>query len=302
VRVRRANNQRESSRQSSPGAGSRARGPRVKRARNRRKPDWLRATLLVLLMGLAGECVWAAFNSPRLAVRRIVVAGSRTLSPDQVAAMTGVRLGSNIFRANLYRARKAVQAAPAIRDANVSRLLPDTIAVTLEEREPVLTLAAGTRLFDVDADGVVYREIRQPVRGRAILSLERAPSIGQGQTLDPSVVEAALHCVKLARADGLLLWKITIDAQDDLWLNIKVGGPAGVPGPSLRVRMGRPLELGAKFADARHILRGAPQLAEAAEYLDVSCPRRPAYRVAAGSSESAPGLPSRSAPATGPGL
>jgi hypothetical protein len=278
------------------------RGARVKRARNRRRPDWLRALLIVLLMGLAGECVWAAFNSPRLAVRRIVVAGSRTLSPDQVTAMTGVCLGSNIFRANLYRARKAVQAAPAIRDANVARLLPDTIAVTLEEREPVLTLAAGSRLFDVDAAGVVYREIAQPVRGRAILSLGLQPSVELGQTLDRSVVEAALHCVRLARADGLLLWKITIDAQDDLWLNIRVGGPPGVPGPSLKVRMGRPQELGAKFADARHILRGAPQLAEAAAYLDVSCPRRPAYCVAAGSGGDAPGLASRSAPTAGPGL
>src|SRR5262249_60464518 len=104
-RVGGANNQRQSSRQPSPGAGKRVPGPRVKRARNRRKPDWLRAILIVLLMGLAGECVWAAFNSPRLAVRRIVVAGSRTLSRDQVTAMMGVRLGTNIFRANLFRAR-----------------------------------------------------------------------------------------------------------------------------------------------------------------------------------------------------
>jgi POTRA domain, FtsQ-type len=300
--MRRANTLRDSSRAPSGVARRVAPGPRPKRARNRRRPDWLRALLTVLLMGLAGECVWAAFNSPRLAVRRIVVTGSRTLSPDQVTAMTGVPLGSNIFRANLYRARKAVQAAPAIRDANVARLLPDTIAVTLEEREPALTLAAGTRLFDVDATGVVYREIHQPVRGRAILFLEANPSLELGQTLDPSVVEAALHCVRLARADGLLLWKITIDAHDDLWLNIKVSGPPGAPGPSLKIRMGRPQELGAKFADARHVLRGAPQLAEAAEYLDVSCPRRPAYRVAAGSGGSAPGMPSHTAPAAGPGL
>jgi hypothetical protein len=265
--------------------------------------------MTAMLVALAGECLYAAFHSPRFLIRRIQVAGAKTLSPEDVTRLTGLRPGTNIFRANLYRANRALRSVPAIREANVSRVLPDTIAVTLTEREPRFLLSVATRLWEVDREGVVFREVgarrpapgaqrpvgtdqrpaplndRAPGTGRrapTILSLPPSTVVQLGKPLDPSVIQSALHCAKMAHADGLKIWKIRVDAHGDLWLNIRVPGPSREMEPSWSVRLGRAEQLTAKFADARRILRGAPQLAVTAEYLDVSCPRRPAYRLAAG--------------------
>jgi hypothetical protein len=240
--------------------------------------------LAALFLVLGGQGVWAAFNAPQLAVQRIVVAGSQTLQPEQVAAMTGIGLGTNIFRANLYRARKTIQSVPAIREANVARLLPSTIAITLVERRPALVLASSGRLFEVDGEGVIFREISPfapPSAGLPLLSPQPGVPARLGERLDRSVVEAALHCVRLARAKGLLLSKMSIDAHGDLWLNVKVAGERSQPSSSLPIRIGRPQELSAKISDTSDLLQHAPQLAQVAQYLDVSCPRRPAYRLAA---------------------
>jgi hypothetical protein len=274
--------------------------------------------LLAVLVALAGECLYAAFHSPRFLIRRIQVVGAKTLSAEDVTRLTGLRPGTNIFRANLYRATRAIRVLPAIREANISRVLPDTIAVTLTEREPRFLLTVMTRQWEVDREGIVFREVVRPaapavpgarvdgstpgpvpgptgvpsVPGTGhretgaplptILSLPPTTPVRLGQALDRSLIRAALHCAKLAYADGLKIWKIRVDGHGDLWLNIKVPGPSRGSEPSWTVRMGRAEQLTAKFADARKVIRGAPQLAVTAEYLDVSCPRRPAYRLAAG--------------------
>jgi cell division protein FtsQ len=307
------------------GEEPRARAQRAKR--NRRKPDWLRALLSGLLFLLGAECIWAAFHSPRLAVQRIVVTGSTTLTSEQVAAMAGIRVGENIFRTNLFRIRQAIRSAPAIREANVARLLPATLAIQVVEREARLILLQGARYYEVDAEGVVFREV--PPRKAALGSVLRAPRYSGslsapvtddprlstrsaehgarsgsvatlvlrpgltarlGETLPRPIVEAALHCVRLARAEGLMLRKMSIDAHGDLWLNVAVAGASSTAPLSLPIRVGRSEELGAKFADTRHVLQHAPRLAAVAQYLDVSCPRRPAYRVAAEDSRSAVAL------------
>lgn len=280
------------SRRGAPGPNRPVRGIAACRRprRNRRRPNWARLSLSAVLFATGAAGIWQAFNSPYLVIRRIVVTGSESLSPEQVAAMTGLRIGTNIFRANLYRAGKAVRSVPAIREASVARLLPGTIVITVVERRPVLTVAQGRRRFEVDAEGVVFQELPASAplpADRLLLSLRPGPSLRLGERLDGSLIQVALHCARLARAEGLSLWKLSIDAHDDLWLNVKVAGQSSQPAVSLPIRIGRPQELSAKFADTRHVLQHAPHLAAVAQYLDVSCPRRPAYRVAAEDSGSA---------------
>jgi hypothetical protein len=98
-----------------------------------------------------------------------------------------------------------------------------------------------------------------------------------GQKVPRELLVSAKQCVRLARAAGLSLTKISIDAQHHLWLNIQVPGAGGALVKPLRVRMGRPEDLALKFADAQQVLRGAPQVSDLAAYLDVSCAGRPAY-------------------------
>jgi cell division protein FtsQ len=240
------------------------------------------------VIGLGAEILYVAFNSPRLAVKKVRVEGVRTLKPTQVAALTGVPLGHNIFRTNLYRARRSVQKEPVIHHVTISRLLPDTVVVSVHERTPAFTLALGERWMEVDAYGMIYRSLAQPLPKLPVLSLEGGTSLSVGQKVPPEWLSSATQCVRLARAAGLAVTKITVDAHHDLWLNIGVSGAGSPLTKPLRVRLGRPEALQLKFADAQQVLRGAPQVSDLAAYLDVSCAGRPAYMA-----QSSPGTEGR---------
>lgn len=249
----------------------------ARRVRNRKRPDLLRGLLSLALISLGAEILFVAFNSPRLAVSKVRVDGVKSLRPERVAAMSGVPLGQNIFRTNLYRARLAMQQEPAIHHVAVSRILPDTVVVTVHERTPALTLALSERLLEVDQYGMIYRTLTQPLPGIPVLNLEDTVSWQVGQKVPLEMLASVLECVRLAKAGGLALAKITVDDHHDLWLNIGVSGAASPLTKPLRVRLGRPEDLRLKFADAQRVLRGAPQVSSLAAYLDVSCAGRPAY-------------------------
>jgi cell division protein FtsQ len=247
-----------------------------KRVRNRKRPDWLRILLSLSLLALGVETIQVAFNSPRLAVKKVSVEGAKTLPAAHVAELTGVPIGRNIFRTNLYRARLAVQQEPVIHHATISRLLPDTVVVSVYERTPAFTLDLGTRLYEVDASGMIYRSLTTPLPKLPVLCVGDEASWQIGKKLPPAVLAPASECIRLATAARLSLTKISVDAHHDLWLNISASG-AGNPPKELRIRLGRPEELRLKFADAQRVLRGAPQVSDLAAYLDVSCAGRPAY-------------------------
>jgi cell division protein FtsQ len=71
----------------------------------------------------------------------------------QVAA-TDV-LGRNIFYADLDERRRQLEQIPWVERASVMRLLPNRIAVTIEERTPVAFAQIGPRTSLIDANGVV---------------------------------------------------------------------------------------------------------------------------------------------------
>jgi cell division protein FtsQ len=210
-------------------------------------------------------------------VRRVHVAGAKTLRAEHVMSLAGVPIGQNIFRTNLYQARLAVQKEPVIHHVKITRLLPDTVVVTVHERTPAFTLATGGRLLEVDAHGMIYRSLARPLPRLPVLSMAGGSSLKVGEKITPELLASARECVRLAQAAGLSLAKITVDARRDLWLNITVSGAGSPLAKPLRVRLGRPEELQSKFADAQRVLRGAPQVTDLAAYLDVSCAGRPAY-------------------------
>jgi hypothetical protein len=103
--------------------------------------------------------------------------------------------------------------------------------------------------------------------------------------LRPDLVTTLRQCNRLAKSERLALSKIRVDGQGELWLNVHVApvqpGSTGLPtaiGDALPVRMGRSVQLKEKFQDIRQVLQTWPELSTSANYLNVMCAGRPAYR------------------------
>jgi hypothetical protein len=283
---------------------------REPRTRNRRKPDLGALARALCLVALGSQCLRVAFASPRLQLKEVQVEGTARLSPEDVQRMAGIRLGGNIFGVNLVRVRQALLQDPTIREAVVTRELPDRVAVQITDRVPEYQVAAQGVRYDVDAEDVVFQRARRYLLGRPLLDIPPAHLPPLGRKLRPEYAATARECVVLARNERLDLRHMRVDSSGELWLGIATAAGSGAaspdsqpgeetegaegsrqePGPQaegqatpgaapgkLKVRVGRMTDLPAKFRDIRNSLRGLPGLTLTAAHLDVMCPGRPAY-------------------------
>ncbi len=114
----------------------------------------LRAGLLVAMVGLFYAVVylppWAVYYEEKLGqfedylarehdmkLQKILVAGRRGLEHDELLDLMGVIENEPMLRLDLHAIRDRLMAHPAIRDASVRYMEPDTLMVTLEERLPM---------------------------------------------------------------------------------------------------------------------------------------------------------------------
>ena len=140
----------------------------------------------------------------------------------------------------------AIEAMPTVRSARVQVQLPGTLAVTIEERVPVLIWQAGTDRFLVDANGTLFSKLSAtPPAAAARLPViddrrARAGLLEVGQQLDPVDLDAATRLASLVPADiGSSAVSLAVSASDEngFVVSAKPGAWSAIFGfytPSLR--------------------------------------------------------------------
>jgi cell division protein FtsQ len=137
--------------------------------------------------------------SPDYQVRQVLVEGIQLLTAEEIIAASGIAVGDNVVFTKTAAAAERVAALPLVKSATVSRRFPDEVLVQVEERQPVATLLAGNRAFEVDGDSFVIREtspgeaIRQPL-------ISEVPDLG--------VVEVGQQLDAPALREALALWRV----------------------------------------------------------------------------------------------
>jgi hypothetical protein len=99
-------------------------------------------------------------------IRIVEVNTDGVMSREEVLERTGISEGLNIFSLNLGTAQRLLASIPEVEEARVERILPDTVAISLEARRPVAWVAPRDTGIDpsameaaclVDAGGVVMK-------------------------------------------------------------------------------------------------------------------------------------------------
>lgn len=103
---------------------------------------------------LASEALMRSANAGFI-VKDILVTGRKQVSPEELLASLSVKEGMPIFGFNIADAEKSLAAIPWVQSAVISRRLPDTIVVELQERMPVALWQHNKKIFLIDKDGVV---------------------------------------------------------------------------------------------------------------------------------------------------
>jgi hypothetical protein len=154
--------QNVSPRQRRPAPRAATRGTSV--AKKRRAVDFGRvlrraAVLLAVALPLAGG--YFAATSGVFRLKRVEVVGATKTPTERIEQVVKAAAGGQLLLADLDVVRKAVLAERAVQSVTIARVLPDTIRVRVEEREPavVVRLASG-QLAWADANGHVVSDFK----------------------------------------------------------------------------------------------------------------------------------------------
>ena len=128
----------------------------ARRARARRRLPRLAliATLVVVAISVSAVAVGQLASASSLAIRRIEVSGNRRVSRGEVDAVLADLVGHNMVTANIAQARRKLLALPWVADAEVRRLFPSALAVTIVELRAVALGRIGDRLQLIDPTGI----------------------------------------------------------------------------------------------------------------------------------------------------
>ena len=85
----------------------------------------------------------------------IEIAGVQNAARAQVMDVVGSDIGRNIFFVPLDERKKQLEGIPWIESATVMRLLPNRIAIHVQERTPVAFVQIGSKTSLIDGNGVV---------------------------------------------------------------------------------------------------------------------------------------------------
>lgn len=190
-------------------------------------------------------------NFSVFAVRRVEVSGARLLAPHQVLAASRIRSGENLWGdAEAWEA--ALRRHPAIADARISRVLPGTLRIRVEEKQPVALVELGT-LRPATAEGEVLPV--DPARARVDLPLVRGR--GSATALDTATLSLLAEAGRLQQLDPELMARVSeVRADAGGGILLVLSRPYAVVALPRSAEQARLLELRAVLADLER--RDAP--------------------------------------------
>jgi cell division septal protein FtsQ len=142
-------------------------------------------------------------------VERVEISGTRLLAPHQVLEAARIPAGENVWD-DLGRLESAIRAHPAIATVSVSRDLPRTLRIRVEEKRPIAYVEMAA-LAPITAAGELLPV--DPSRARMDLPVIR----GTWSKVSPALRRGLLaETERISRADPALLAQVSeIRGQND---------------------------------------------------------------------------------------
>ena len=142
------------------GKGKRTR-PKPRKAFNDRRIVYMTKSLICLaLIGVFGLGTYVyAKAEPCFRVQTIRVEGADKLQEDAIIAQSGVSNEDCLLFLDAGAVRDRVAAIPYVRSCRVMRYFPNKLVIGIQERVALATLMVENRLFEIDDEGNVLREL-----------------------------------------------------------------------------------------------------------------------------------------------
>jgi len=132
-----------------------ARNKRLKRVRKRQL-----AFFRVLFFVVVGAISFFYFlQSSFWELDTFLVKGNESVEREEILQLANIPYDLNIFKIDLQESEGRILVHPLIKKASLSRKLPRTVLIDVEERKPIIILPIEGCFYEADKEGVVIRDI-----------------------------------------------------------------------------------------------------------------------------------------------
>lgn len=156
------------------------------------------------------------------------ISGGENVSRRQIMEVMGGDIGRNIFFVPLEQRKHQLEEIPWVESANVMRLLPNKLRVTIQERAPVAFVQIGPKIELIDTHGVV---MDMPANGAKRYSFPVIVGMGENEPLSTRAprMKTYTELTKELDADGSHASQdlSEVDLSDPEDVKITVADPEG---------------------------------------------------------------------------
>lgn len=127
--------------------------------------------MIVLLIFIFTSLIALCYKLPIFNIKYIVVKNNSILSNDKVIENSKIVVGENILFASLNKYEKNLIVNQYILKANLTRKLPNTIVIDIDERKASFFIVLGEKYYIIDNNGIVFEE-RDNIKGFNLMELK----------------------------------------------------------------------------------------------------------------------------------
>ncbi len=150
----------------------------------RRKALWRRFLTLFALIALAMVGAGFALFSPSFHIGQVAVEGTGNAALVHTIQHMGMQ-GQNIFLIDIAGFTSRVDALPLVASASLQKAWPDSLTVSVVERQPVLLWQTPRATYSVDSHGIVIGLASDTAGAEQLMTVVDARSKGVTQRVQP---------------------------------------------------------------------------------------------------------------------
>lgn len=135
------------------------------------------------------------YFSPFLRVQGIEVVGATDTDRQQIADLVHSK-GSSMLTASFGGAESRIAELPQVKTVQIERDWPQTVTVTVVERQPWGTWIAGSTPYVIDSEGVVLPPGFAAPEGSLVIHAVAAPQLNAGDKVDQDAVGLTMALVQ----------------------------------------------------------------------------------------------------------
>jgi cell division protein FtsQ len=207
------------------------RGPLPKKAASRIKIAAIVLAIAAAIGGVSAVVYNYGTGSWRFRLEssdQIAIQGLENVSRRQVMEVVGSDIGRNVFFIPLEDRKHQLEQIPWVESANVARLLPNRLQISIQERTPMAFVQVGAKIALIDSHGVV---MEMPSKGAKGYSFPVLVGTGESEPLSTRAARMKIYSqlVRELDADGAHNSQdlSEVDLSDPEDVKITVSDPQG---------------------------------------------------------------------------